>query len=53
MVEAAEGKDPASDRKAQRTQGAFAELAARYVETYAKRKNRSWQQAEKLGVELF
>jgi integrase len=48
MVEAAEGKDPAADRKAQRTQGVFAELAARYVETYAKRKNKSWQQAEKL-----
>jgi integrase len=48
MLEAAEGKDPVADRKAQRTQGAFAELAARYVETYAKRKNKSWQQAERL-----
>src|SRR5271163_3862479 len=48
MLEAAEGKDPVADRRAQRTQGAFAELAAQYVETYAKRKNKSWQQAEKL-----
>jgi len=48
MLEAAEGKDAVADRKAQRTQGAFAELAARYVETYAKRKNKSWQQAERL-----
>ena len=48
MLEAAEGKDPVADRKAQRTQGTFAELAARYVETYAKRKNKSWQQAERL-----
>jgi integrase len=48
MLEAAEGKDPVAERKAQRTQGAFTELAARYVETYAKRKNKSWQQADKL-----
>ena len=48
MLEAAEGKDPVADRKAQRNQGAFAELAARYLETYAKRKNKSWQQAERL-----
>jgi integrase len=48
MLEAAEGKDPVADRKAQRTHGGFAELAARYVETYAKRKNKSWRQAERL-----
>src|SRR5271157_190083 len=48
MLEAAEGKDPVAERKAQRTHGAFEELAARYVETYAKRKNKSWRQADKL-----
>jgi integrase len=48
MLEAAEGKDPVAERKAQRTQGGFAELATRYVETYAKRKNKSWRQAENL-----
>lgn len=48
MLEVAEGKDPVADRKAQRTQGGFAQLAARYVETYAKRKNKSWRQAERL-----
>jgi integrase len=48
MLEAAEGKDPVAERKAQRTQGAFEELAARYLETYAKRKNKSWRQAERL-----
>ena len=48
MLEAAEGKDAVADRKAQRTQGTFTELAARYVETYAKRKNKSWRQADKL-----
>ena len=48
MLEAAEGKDPVAERKAQRTQGAFEELAARYVETYAKRRNKSWRQADRL-----
>jgi integrase len=48
MLEAAEGKDPVAERKTQRTHGAFQELAARYVETYAKRKNKSWRQADKL-----
>jgi hypothetical protein len=48
MLEAAEGKDPVAERKAQRTQGEFAELAARYVESYAERKNKSWRQADKL-----
>jgi integrase len=48
MLEAAEGKDPVAERKAQRTHGAFEELAARYVEAYAKRKNKSWRQADRL-----
>jgi integrase len=39
----AEGKDPAAERKAERGAGTFAELAERYVEEYAKKKNKSWQ----------
>src|SRR5262249_60287266 len=39
----AEGKDPAADRKAERAAGTFAELAERYVEQYAKKKNKSWE----------
>jgi integrase len=39
----AEGKDPAADRKAERGAGTFADLAERYVEEYAKKKNKSWQ----------
>ena len=48
MFQVAEGKDPAAERKAARSRGTFEELAARYVEQYAKRNNKSWQQAEKL-----
>jgi integrase len=44
----AEGKDPAAERKAERGAGTFAELAARYVEQYAKKKNKSWRQPDAL-----
>jgi integrase len=42
----AEGKDPEAERRAERSSGTFAELAANYVERYAKRKNKSWRQAD-------
>ena len=48
MFQVAEGKDPLAERKAQRSKGTFEELATQYVEQYAKRKNRSWQQADAL-----
>jgi integrase len=48
MFKVAEGNDPAAERKAERNKGTFEELATRYVEEYAKRKNRSWQQADAL-----
>ena len=44
----AEGKDPVAERKAERGAGTFAELAAKYVEQHAKRKNKSWRQADAL-----
>ena len=44
----AEGKDPQADKRAERGAGTFADLAARYVEQYAKRKNKSWAQADRL-----
>jgi integrase len=44
----AEGKDPLAERQAERGAGTFAELAARYLEEYAKKKNKSWQQADYL-----
>jgi integrase len=48
MLAAAEGKDPAAERKAERGAGTFAELAAKYVEQHAKRNNKSWRQGEAL-----
>jgi integrase len=48
MFQVAEGKDPCADRKAERNRGTFEELATRYIEEYAKRKNKSWKQADAL-----
>jgi integrase len=48
MVAAAKGKDPAAEKKAERGAGTFADLAAKYLEQYAKKKNRSWAQADAL-----
>jgi integrase len=48
MLEVATGKDPLAERRAERGAGTFAELAERYVEQHAKKKNRSWRQAEAL-----
>jgi integrase len=48
MLAVAKGKDPAAEKKAERIGGTFADLAERYVEQYAKRKNKSWPQAAAL-----
>ena len=48
MLSVAQGQDPAAEKKAERGAGTFAELAAKYVEQYAKKHNRSWQQADAL-----
>jgi integrase len=48
MLEVIRGKDPAAERRAQCGAGTFAEMASRYVEEYAKKKNKSWQQADAL-----
>jgi integrase len=47
-LDVAEGRDPVALRKAERGSGTFAELAQRYVDEYAKRKNKSWEQADYL-----
>src|SRR5262249_34852299 len=47
-LDAAHGKDPAAERRAERNAGTFAELADRYVSEHAKRKNKSWEQADYL-----
>jgi integrase len=48
MLAVARGGDPAADRRAERGAGTFAELAERYVEQHAKKKNKSWRQADAL-----
>jgi integrase len=46
MSKVAKGKDPVAERRAEKGAGTFAELAANYVERYAKKNNKSWQQAD-------
>jgi integrase len=48
MFQVAEGKDPAAEKKAEHSKGTFDELATSYVEEHAKRRNRSWKQADAL-----
>jgi integrase len=47
MLAVAKGKDPAAEKRAERGAGTFAELHERYLD-HAKRKNKSWQQGERL-----
>jgi integrase len=42
-----DGKDPAADKKAERSSGTFGELAIEYRD-HAKKKNKSWEQADDL-----
>src|SRR5262245_1033724 len=46
MYQVAEGGDPHGDRLALRGRGSFEQVARRYLEEHAKRKNRSWRQAD-------
>jgi integrase len=48
MLAVAKGQDPAAERRAERGAGTFAELAARYLEGYAKKRNKSWRQGDTL-----
>jgi integrase len=48
MLAVARGKDPAAEKRAERGAGTFADLAATYVERYAKRRNKSWAQSDYL-----
>jgi len=48
MAAVLDGRDPAADRRAERTAGTFSELADRYRDEYAKRENKSWEQADAL-----
>jgi integrase len=48
MYAVAKGEDPQAEKRARRNAGTFAELAERYVEDHAKRRNKSWRQADAL-----
>jgi integrase len=48
MYQVAEGKDPHADRLALRGRGSFEQVAKRYIEEHAKKKNKSWRQADAL-----
>jgi integrase len=48
MYQVAEGGDPHADRLALRGRGSFEQVARRYVEEHAKKRNKSWQQADAL-----
>jgi hypothetical protein len=47
-LDVARGKDPAAEKRAERSRGTFAELAEQYVEQHAKKHNKSWRQASAL-----
>src|SRR5258708_4487410 len=44
MLQVAEGADPQAERTADRGKGTFAELATRYREEWARKRNKSWRQ---------
>src|SRR6516165_9664354 len=46
MLQVIQGKDPAAEKRAERGTGTFAEVAHRYVEEHAKKRNKSWRQAD-------
>jgi hypothetical protein len=48
MLEVILGKDPMAERVAQRGSATFEELHHRYVDEHAKKKNKSWKQADRL-----
>jgi integrase len=52
LLAVAKGKDPAAEKRAERGSGTFADLAERYVEQYAKKRNKSWKQAAALVERL-
>ena len=48
MLRVIKGEDPAAEKRAERGTGTFAELAHRYVEEHAKKRNKSWRQGDAL-----
>jgi integrase len=48
LLKVATDVDPQAERRAERSRGTFEELAEQYVEQRAKKKNKSWRQADAL-----
>jgi integrase len=48
LYRVAEGEDPHADRLALRGRGSFEQVARRYVEEHARKRNKSWRQADAL-----
>jgi integrase len=48
MLAVARGKDPAAEKRAERGAGTFADLHAKYLDLHAKKRNKSWAQADAL-----
>jgi hypothetical protein len=48
MLRVIQGEDPQAERRAKRDAGTFAEIATRYVEEHAKKRNKSWRQGDGL-----
>jgi integrase len=48
LLQVATGIDPATEKRADRSAGTFAELAARYQDEHGKKYNKSWLQAARL-----
>jgi integrase len=48
MYQVAEGQDPHADRLALRGRESFEQVVARYAEEYARKRNKSWRQADAL-----
>jgi integrase len=46
MLRVIKGEDPAADKQAERGAGTFADLASRYLEQHAKKRNKSWKQGD-------
>jgi integrase len=46
MLEVIRGKDPVAERRAARDTHTFGALASRYLEEHAKKRNKSWRQAD-------
>jgi hypothetical protein len=48
LLAVAERRDPVAERRTERDQDTFTDLAQSYVDLWAKKHNKSWQQAERL-----